>query len=297
MTGSGTVLYLCLLLTVALGLSGCGQSGSSGSPTNDVARVERVSLSASAPGQGGQAFAYNHSMSLAMPRASINPRFERARDRCLQDAALHCNLLSASINMEDETSEVSSFAELTVTLPHDSVSVFEKSLLDPLQGEVAQDVSVVARSTQAENVTEEATDIDRRLAQLTDYRDRLTTLSQRQNLSAEDLIKIESELSRVQGELDQATAQKRSVGERINRERLNLYFSEHSTAGNAAKPIMREWAEAMPLLGDSTASALRFLIRAIPWLPIVAGGLVLLSWIWRIARRRPVGKNPTEPTQ
>ena len=77
-------------------------------------------------------------------------------------------------------------AYLTVALPHDGLTPFEASLLTPFQGEDASDVVVRSRAMNAQNVTQQVADIDRRLAQLTDYRERLGVLAKRNNASDTD---------------------------------------------------------------------------------------------------------------
>lgn len=179
---------IAVLVGVAILLAGCGQSGPTDSYGLARARYPSALAEQVAPGQG-DAFAYIHTLELAMKRSAVRLRFERARERCLKDASLHCKLLSANIQTGQYGDEDSVSGSLTLALPHDQVAMFEKGLLAPVDDESAGDVSVRSQSTQAENVGQEVTDADRKLAQLTDYGDRLTALSKRPNVSVDDLIK------------------------------------------------------------------------------------------------------------
>jgi hypothetical protein len=232
-----------------------------------------------------QDFSYNHFLSVAMGRDSIKPRFERAQDRCLHDAKLDCTLISASINAADNGEYAGPSAILVVSLPHDRIADFERDLLAPVAGEGA--ATVRSRSTTAENVSGESADASRKLAQLTDYRDRLAALAKRPGLSVDDLIKVESELSKAQGDLDDAVSQKNSLGERVAKERLSVSLEMRPGVDDAFRPVGRVWRSSVQLFGQSTASALQFLIQVIPWLPLIIGALFLVRWLWRIARRRP----------
>jgi hypothetical protein len=239
-------------------------------------------------------FSYDHNLSLAMARRNIKPRFERAQDRCLHDGALNCKLISASIDLSNETQ--SSNAELIVALPHDKIAAFEKGLLAPLAGESAGDARVRSRSMSAENVSAEAGNVSSKLAQLTDYRDRLAALAKRPDLSVDDLIRIESELSKAQSDLDDMAARKADVGDRVSRERMTISLEERPSAGDAFRPIGQVWQSAITLLGESAANALQFLIQVIPWLPLIVGAFYLLPWMWRLARRRSAVAKSAKPS-
>jgi len=51
------------------------------------------------------------------------------------------------------------------------------------------------------------------------------------------------------------------------------------------RPLALVTRSALDLLIDSSADALRFVIMILPWLPIIAVGLVLIGWLWRMMRR------------
>jgi len=233
-----------------------------------------------------QLFSYNHVISLGMARDAVRQRYERAQNRCLHDATLHCKLISAVINSagDAQSSGTSSYAQLVVTLPHDNIAVFEEQLLSPVANE-HENVTVFSRSTSTDNVSQEAGDAAKKLARLTDYRDRLTALAKRPNLSVSDLIKIEGEISKAQSDLDEALSQKNGVSERLAKERLSISLSEETGPGDAFRPVGQVWRNAVQLLGESTASALQFLIQVIPWLPLIVGAFFLCRWLWRLARR------------
>jgi uncharacterized protein (DUF2384 family) len=232
-----------------------------------------------------QTFSYTHFLRLVMAHDSVKPRFERARDLCLRDTALGCKLIAAAISVNDSAYVTGDQASLAVALPHDKVAVFEKALLESLPQDGSDKVSVRSRTTSAENVTTEASDTDRKITQLTAYRDKLAALAKRSDLSVADLMKVEAELSKVEGDLDAALSDKRNVGERVAKERLTVSLGEKQALD---APIARVWHNAVDTFVESTANAIDFLIRIIPWLPIIAGGVFLISLFWRWFRRKKV---------
>jgi hypothetical protein len=230
-----------------------------------------------------QQFSYSNSWILVMAHDAVASRFERARAKCLEDRSLNCKLVSASLTMADGTSYSFTSANLDVLLPHGKIAAFEKALLEPVAGENAGDATVQSHSTQADSVETEAGDAGRKVARLTAYRDRLAALAKRPNLSIDDVIKLEAEQSSVQTDLDQAIGTKRNLDDSIARERVSVMMQERASL---AGPIARVWRNGTSLFLGSVADVLQFLILVVPWLPVIAAGIYLVSWLWRLFQRR-----------
>jgi hypothetical protein len=260
-------------------LAGCGPYGPSNYGGYNAAPMlmERAA--------NGQFFAYSHVLSLVMSHDSVKARFDKARDKCLKDAALKCTLIGASISDEAVPSYGTggALARLVVALPHDQVAAFEEALMQALPQDGSQKLVVASHSTSAENVSNAVSDTDRKIVQLTTYRDRLAALAKRSDLGVADLMKIEAELSKVQGDLDAALAEKRDLAERAGKEQLTVSLQETQ---DRTAPLARVWRNAGDTLIDSSADALGFLIRALPWLPVVGAGVLFVSWLWRLRRRK-----------
>jgi hypothetical protein len=239
-----------------------------------------------APDRDRQWMAYSHTMSLVMDSETVAPHFARARDACLQNATLNCILLSGSLNAGDENAQMPPSAQLVVSLPHDQIAAFQKALLSPLSGQSQSDIEVRQQSTQADNLTQQVTDIDRRTGQLTGYRDRLTALAERPGLKAEDLIPLEEKISELQSELDQLASSKANIVERVKREQLSIVFNARVTIGEAGRPLSRAWDSAFDLLGQSASTVLLLAVFLIPWIPVAVIIWLIVRWIRRNARRR-----------
>lgn len=226
-------------------------------------------------------FSYVHALTLLMPHASVESRYERARARCLSDAALNCKLISSSLDKEDSIS-----GQLVVAVPHDKVGLYEKALSAPVAGEKPGDAVITSSSTSAENVTQAAATASRKATQLSNYRDRLLALLKRPNLSVDDLIKVEGELAKTQSDLDDALSEKNDVDDRVAREQIMISLNERAVPVSAFQPIADVWKRSVAILADSTANALEFTIAYIPWIPLFAIAIFFVLWLWRIARRR-----------
>jgi len=231
-----------------------------------------------APDASGQIFSYSHMISLLMAHDAIRERYDRARQLCLGERALQCKLLTARFDDSDVAT-----AHLEVALPHGEIAAYQMNLLKPVSKD-KDGVQINSRTTQAESVETQANDIDRKVTQLTKYRDGLAELTKRPNLNVDDFIKVQQELSKTEADLDEALSQKRDIGSRIARESLTIDLNQRF---ETASPLGQAMRDSGDLLLGSTADVLRFVVQMIPWLPVMAGLLFLLRWVVpKIARRR-----------
>src|SRR5882762_11750349 len=138
----GVIVFGLLLL------AGCERA-----PDVEQARMAS-SESVATPGSDGPRLAYRHRLALEMAVQSVTPRFERSRDRCLNDAALKCVMLNASVDLGGAAGGAPPSAHLSVRLPHAAVAVFEDSILAPLSGEGAGEALLRSRSTIADDLSQ-----------------------------------------------------------------------------------------------------------------------------------------------
>ena len=272
--------FLRSLMAVALllGVVGCSDDAP------PVPAMGRAMMAAAPRAQIGAKLAYRHQLVLQMPDPSIQPRFDRARDLCLQSAELHCILQNATLNVGDPHGLQPTTASLSVRLPHEAVAPFIDGLLAAVPGETASAV-VTSRSTQADDLTKAINDGDQRQKELLDYRERLLALAKIPDAKVDDLIKIASELSNVQSRLEAIAADQSALNDRVATEEVDVSLRADPGAQGMFAPVSRVWLEAGQLLGDSTARTLRFVILALPWLPLAVGGLFVAIFAIRRIRR------------
>jgi hypothetical protein len=278
-----------VLLTAA-----CGQSSNpqnlrtriSGASAVGVPVSENVLITGSLiRGPEGPKLAYTHALSLEMADDKIAPRFDRAQTSCLEDQSLNCNLIEATITVGDANAGVRPRANLSLRLPHDSVARFQAQLLQPLPGEGPGEPSLRRSSTTAEDLTFQIVDVNRRLVQSSDYRDRLTTLTRRADAKVDDLIKVADKISEVQSSIEELTAQNRTLNMRVDTELLNIDLNPHASLANLSSPLGQAWRNSARELGGSAATAFTFVVVSLPWLPLAAMGGLLLAWSWRLVRK------------
>ena len=273
----------CALLPGLALLAGCSdRSERSGRPMETAAPAPFASVAR----QDGEAkLAYRHDLTVGLGPSQVAPHFAAARDRCLNDAASRCTLLQSSIR-DGSVGTSQPQAMVQVRLPHAAVALYVAAVIAPLPGESTGDVVLQDQTTRAEDLTRALADTGRRLAQLKAYRDRLTTLAEKPDNRAEDLIRIAGELSKVQGEIEEAEAQGRGLDERIDTELVTVNFRASRVQAGALAPVQEVWARSGPILGESAASALRFTVASLPWLPVALVAVLLLRLVLRIRRKR-----------
>lgn len=228
--------------------------------------------------------AYSHEVTLEMRAESVSARFDRARQQCLENSALKCILVRATVTAGDLDSGTLPSATIEVRLPHDTIDIFQKDLLTPLPGEKAGQIFVRSRATNAEDLTATVTDNNRRLAQANDYRERLDTLAKNSGAKVADLIQVEEKLAETQAQIESFTAEQRGLSLRVDTEDLTIDLNTFAGFATASSPLARAWHDAGRVLGDSAASAFLFVIAILPWLPLLAIGYFLLTWLWRFVR-------------
>ena len=277
------------VLVFSLMLAGCKDDSAVRSAAVPSPAPTQASVARAANGAGSDKIAYNHKISLEMARDQLQARFEKARALCESDPAIHCTLLRAQLNLFQANPYSSTNAELELRLAHDSVVPFQTRLLEKLPGE-ASAPTVASISTMAQDLSQSFVDIEQRRRQLTDYRDRLLALQQRPDAKIEDLMKVASELSNIQGNLEAGAKAQSELQTKVDTEYLVVDMTGTASAIERGvpsiwEPLRQVWYATGANLISSMAVAFRFLITALPWLPVMFGGVWLLRLGWRRLRR------------
>lgn len=267
------------VLVIFLLLGGCSKAEESSDRT-----AGHLAGGGSSQNTDNLKLAYSHDITVEMAAKHIKARYERARDLCIKEPELHCILLNSSYNMGDPTRTTPPNARLSVRLPHNSIENFQQKMLSPLPDENIGDAFFSTQSTKADDLTKVIADTQQRYKQLLDYRARLTELAAREDAKVEDLVKIASELSTVQSQIEAITAKQKELDERITTELLSISFRARSDMISPFGPIAKAWKNSGRSLGDSAGSALQFTIKSLPWLPIIAFALYFIRLFFRRLR-------------
>ena len=223
--------------------------------------------------KAGQGFmAYEHRLDLTVPDALVGAHLEAARTACA--TAGPCELVSANENVNDLGQGVlQHFARIAVRLPHDRVEAFLKAASAPLPGEKSHDIVTREAMTNETDLRNEVMDVDRRLAQMTAYRDRLEALEAQSAGRTDDLIKVAKELSEVQSSLEDTQKEKNGLAQRIDTERVDVSYEG---ARSTSTPVRQRWNESTRIFMETLGDVWFFLIQAVVWAPLVILALYLV---------------------
>jgi hypothetical protein len=276
-----TFPLLAVLYCLASGLAGCNRSEHPSMSPMDAAQPGPVMSREAGTAPAGEAqtgkpvhyLAERQYWVFELPEARIENRWQSHIDLCRMD----CEILQASIAKSTQ-SPIS--AGLQLRIGRATAPVVLKAMAGP---------EVKERRIEREDKTLQVVDVEARLKNLGELRDRLRDLLERRPGSLKDILETERELARVQGELDAMSAQRKALANETEKILLNVEYRPEAsiTQTGALQPLAEVLSGAGRVLSESLAEALMFVIRILPWLfivlPIVWGGwkLVKRLFTWR----------------
>lgn len=141
----------------------------------------------------------------------------------------------------------------------------------------------------AEDLTRSILDTSARLKAQTTLRTRLEGLLETRDAKLPDLLALERELARVQGQIESATTQLNVLRKRVSMSVVDINYQTKQVAvsrgafsnvGRAIKGFVGDFA-------DGLASVIEFFARVLPWLLLVIlPGLWLVRRFWRGRRTK-----------
>lgn len=210
---------------------------------------------------------------IELPEAQVEARWQSHLDLCRSG----CEVLNAAISKSTQ-SPIS--ASLQLRVARAQAPALLKAMSSP---------EVKERRVEREDRTLQVVDVEARLKNMAELRDRLRKLLDNRAGSLKDVLETERELARVQGELDAMNAQRKMLANETEKILVNVDYRPEPTLGRtgALQPLVDAFTGAGHALAESLAEALLFVIRVLPWLfivlPVVWGGwkLVKRLFAWR----------------
>lgn len=220
----------------------------------------------------GQGYmAYEHRLDLNVPDGLVGAHLDGARTAC--KSAELCELVSANENLNDMgPGGMQHSARISVRLPHDRVEAFLEAASAPVKGEAVRDVVTREAMTTETDLRNDVTDVDRRLAQMTAYRDRLEALEAQSAGRTDDLIKVARELSEAQSSLEEAQRERNGLARRIDTEAVDVSYLG---ARRPSTPLRQSWQETARVFMETLGDVWIFLVQALVWAPVCLVGLLV----------------------
>jgi hypothetical protein len=208
-----------------------------------------------------------HSLTIEVPETELDAHFQRLADRCKTDSAHHCTILQSDVS-------TGQFASGLIRLRIDPEAVEELIAFAASLGRLEH------RSTKVEDLAEAIQDTQSRVQMLTNYRKQLVELQAKAATNVDAAIKIASELSTVQGNLEQANGQAAFQTKRTTTDVVTIRFSV--TEQKAFwRPIGEAFRDFFGNLSTGISQAITAVAYILPWLLVVIPGLYLVRFLWR----------------
>jgi Domain of unknown function (DUF4349) len=253
--------FLGLAFVCIVGMTACNRN-------QGVLSEPRAVLATQSPRtESAHGLSREHSVTVEVPESELRSSFQRLSDRCTTDTANHCTLLQSDVSSGQ-------FSTGLIKLRIDPKAV------EDLIGFAAGLGRLEHRSTQVEDLADAIQDTQSRIEMLTTYRKQLLELQARAGTNIDAAIKVASELSTVQSNLEQATGQAAYQAKRTTTDVVTIRFwvTEQRAFWHPIRESVRNFFEN---LSEGISQAITAVAYILPWLLVVIPGLYLVRFLWR----------------
>jgi hypothetical protein len=250
-----------------------GAAESMSAPAALAGSAERRKEKAAAPPLERRYLAVRHALRIQTEAEGVETAWRAANEAC---EAAGCEILSSSLERDAQRRPAQ--AELEARLPPHQVDGFLK--------QVSALGSVGTHSRTAEDKTDEVIDTEAKLKNMAEFRDNLRRLMATPQARLQDLIEVERELARVQGELDSLASRRKALSSQTDKVHVKLTFTARPSALEAGvwTPVGEATTGAGRVLAHSAAALITFVAAALPWALLLAVAGAIVRALWR--RRR-----------
>ncbi len=261
--------FFIAVTLVFLAVAGCARKDER--PAN-MAAPAMAAPAAQEPAEAQHSqLAYEHSIRFEVEDDRVAPLSEAVRAACDAASIDACETLESRLTGGDNASASLKFR----ATPSGSAKL--SAVLDA-------GGKLVDKSVTAEDLAKPIEDTSKKLALLTQYRNRLETLFARAGGDIDALIKINRELAQVQSDIETLAGDKAHLVQRVETE--ILYVAIASTRTDAFwHPIAQAFSGFGNSLSHATAAAITAVAYLIPWGLVLVFGVWLGRKLWRRARK------------
>jgi len=222
---------------------------------------------------GAPMLAYEYDYGIETPAGKVRELAGRHEAACTAAGPALCQVTSSSVA---ETGKDS----LMATLELRAAPAWLKGFRDGLPGDAKTAGGRVTNSNvSSEDLSRQIVDTEARLRAMTTLRDRLQALLADRPGKLSDLVEIERELARVQGDIDSTTSQLAVMRGRVAMSEVTLnYRSRDMLAPRGVwSPLVGAFTDFIGIVALTLATMVRLVAWLLPWV-LVGGGLI---WLFR----------------
>lgn len=221
--------------------------------------------------------AYSYATTIELPAERVIALRDAHLKACNDAGAARCQLLGASSNSAGAEQIT---AELRLRGEPGWLAGFRETLV----GDVAKfDGRIVSNSIGSEDLTRQIVDTEATLRAQTRLRDRLEELLSKHQGKLADLLEVERELARVQGEIDARASELKIMRTRVAMSELSISYVSRGVlvSDQTADPTLQALYDFLNVVSASFAVLIRFVAGILPWLLLALPLLWLLRRWWR----------------
>jgi hypothetical protein len=208
-----------------------------------------------------------HTVVIDLSEAALETGFRKVVDRCMADSDHHCTILQSDLSSGQYPSGL---IKLRI----------EPAAVEDLVAFASGLGRLESRATTVEDLAQSIQDTQSRIEMLTTYRKQLLELRAKATTNIEAAIKIASELSTVQSDLERATGEAAFQTKRVTIDVVTLRFdvTEQRAFWRPVREALRDF---LGHLSEGMSQAITAVAYIVPWLFIAVPGLYLVRFLWR----------------
>jgi len=244
-------------------------------PADTAASAPTAATNAATP-VVAPSIAYAYRFGLELPAEAAPMMMARHQQACIAAGASACQVIGSNSSRVGRDS-VEARLEMRATPAY--VARFRAALEGEARGAGGR---VAQQAVESEDLTRQLVDTEARMRAMETLRDRLQQLLATRSGPLEQLLQVERELARVQGELDATRSALAIMRTRVQTSRLDVTYSAAGQLApdSAARPVVDALNSASYAFMSSLGVLILFLASVLPVL-LVGAPLIWLLWRWR----------------
>ena len=234
--------------------------------TADVSTAPRVAA-------GPPMLAYSYAYGLSVPAKQVDGLRRRHEEACVKAGYTVCQVVSTSVR-EEGSERID--GELVIRAAPQWLRSFRDGIGSDAKGVGGK---VVESDVRSEDLSREIVDTSAQLQAKTVLRDRLKGLLADRPARLADLLAVERELARVQGEIDSTRSQLAVMQARVSMSSVTITYESMGMVATTGPwtPLARAVNDFLAIIAESLAALVRLMAWLAPWI-LIGGGLV---WVFR----------------
>lgn len=219
--------------------------------------------------------AYTYALGLEIPSQRLSAVMDRHVQACQAAGPRLCQLINSN-----RSGDPDSYMEGYVSIRG------EPNWLNNFKAGMAQEADeaggrIISENTTSEDLTRQIVDTEARLRAQTALRDRLQELLRSRPGRLADLLEVERELARVQGEIDAVQSALAVMRTRVSMSELTLTYrsSPRAAGSDTLEPLRQAFANFLGIIVAGFAAIITIIAALIPFALVLAPlGWLLLRW-------------------